>query len=159
MVRIIGLDLGTKTGYAWTDDGKIRSINSGYWDLTPGRGEGGGMRFLRFRKLLSDLVEDPKDTAIFFEEVAPQAHRGGNASHVYGGFLGILTAFCESKEIPYRGIPISHVKREACGKGNAGKPLVLAAAYSKFGPVESEDAADALWTLAVGVKELGSEQR
>jgi len=155
-MRVIGLDLGTKLGYAWTNDGKVRSRDSGVADFSPKRSEGGGMRFLRFRTFLAELVYEPAETVIFYELVAPQAHRGGSAAHVFGGFLGVLSEFCEgsSPPIPYQGIPIATIKREATGKGNSGKPLVLAAAFSKFGPVKSEDAADALWTLACGMKEL-----
>ena len=156
-MRVIGLDLGTKLGYAYTNDDRVRSRDSGVADFSPRRQEGGGMRFLRFRKFLGQLITDPDDTVIFYEEVAPQAHRGGAAAHVFGGFLGVLSEFCEGSDppIPYRGIPIATIKRAATGKGNAGKAHVLAAAFSKFGPVESEDAADALWTLSCGLKELG----
>ena len=52
MTRVIGLDLGTYTGYAWTDTFKVVAPNSGVLNLTPRRHEGGGMRFLRFRQLV-----------------------------------------------------------------------------------------------------------
>ena len=153
-MRVIGLDLGTKCGYAYTNDGKVRSIQSGVADFSPRRDEGGGMRFLRFRRWLSEFVHDPEDTIIFFESVVPQAHRGGTAAHVYGGFLGILSEFCESRSIPFRGLPVATIKH-ATGSGRSGKPAMLGAAFTKFGPVDSEDAADALWTLSLGLKELG----
>lgn len=119
------------------------------------------MRFLRFRKFLVDLVGEPEDTVIFFEEVAAQAHRSGNAAHIYGGFLGVLSEFCESREIPFRGLPIGTIKKHAtrspmcpAGRGNANKNDMIAHASRQFGRVESHDQADALWTLSLGLKEM-----
>ena len=155
MRRVIGLDLGTKTGYAWSTDGKVRSMYSGVSDFSPRRHEGGGMRFLRFRRFLVELVDEPEGVVIFFEEVAARAHRSGNAAHIYGGFLGVLSEFCEGHSIPFRGLPIGTIKKHATGSGNAGKPAMLARACTAFGHTDSEDAADALWTLSLGLKELG----
>lgn len=152
-MRVIGLDLGTKTGYAYTNDSKVRASHSGVADFSSRRHEGGGMRFLRFRRFLSELISDPEDTVVFFEEVA--AHRGVHAAHAYGGFLGILSEFCEKNSIPYRGLPVGTIKKHATGSGNAGKPAMLARACTAFGHTDSEDAADALWTLSLGLRELG----
>jgi hypothetical protein len=50
---ILALDLGTSTGWALqTPDG--RTI-SGVESFKPGRFEGGGMRYLRFRRWLTEL--------------------------------------------------------------------------------------------------------
>ncbi len=65
-MRVIGLDLGTKTGYAYTNDSKVRASHSGVADFSPRRHEGGGMRFLRFRRFLCDLIDEPEDVVIFF---------------------------------------------------------------------------------------------
>ncbi len=154
-MRYVGIDIGTKTGYAYTNDGKVRSELSGVADFTPRRHEGGGMRFLRFRRWLSMLIDDPVDTVVFYEEVA--AHKGTHAAHAYGGFLAVLSEWCEERNVPYRGLPVGTIKKHATGIGNASKSKMLAAAFSKFGPVESEDAADALWTLSLGLKELNDD--
>ena len=151
-MRIIGLDLGTLTGYAYTSDGVIRATHCGVADFKPRRHEGGGMRFLRFRRFLRELIADPEETIVFFEEVA--AHKGTHAAHVYGGLLGVLSEFCEGHSIPYRGLPVGSIKKHATGVGNAGKPMMLARACTEFGHIESEDAADALWVLSLGMKEL-----
>lgn len=157
-MRVIGLDLGTKTGYAWTADGKVRAEMSGVADFSPGRHEGGGMRFLMFRRFLVTLVGDKsEECVIFFEEVVAQAHRSGSAAHVYGGFVGVLSEFCEGHSIPFRGLPIATIKRHATGSGKAGKPAMLARACTEFGHTRSEDAADALWTLHLGLKQLREE--
>tara|TARA_Y100001973_G_scaffold72399_1_gene105564 strand:+ start:2544 stop:3011 length:468 start_codon:yes stop_codon:yes gene_type:complete len=154
-VRYIGIDIGTSCGYAWTDDGKVHSNLSGVADFTPRRHEGGGMRYLRFRRMLATLVDDPLSTVVFYEEVA--AHKGTTAAHVYGGFLAVLSEWCEERSIPYRGLPVGSIKKHATGLGNASKAKMLASAFSTFGPVQSEDAADALWTLSLGLKELNDD--
>lgn len=49
---ILALDLGAATGWALTPDGQVVG---GTQSFKPGRYEGGGMRFLRFRAWLPDL--------------------------------------------------------------------------------------------------------
>ncbi len=93
---ILALDLGTKTGWALRNvEGRILS---GTVYFKPGRFEGGGMRYLRFRKWLTELKATGDFAAIYFEEV--RRHAGVDAAHVYGGFLATLTAWCEHHQIP-----------------------------------------------------------
>ena len=141
--KILALDLGTTTGWAGMIDGVVQS---GTWSFQPGRYEGGGMRFLRFRRQLSEANEllGPFD-AVYFEEV--RRHVGTDAAHVYGGFMGLLTAWCESKKIPYQGIPVGMIKKHATGKGNAGKPEMVAAAQARGWDPKDDNEADALWLL------------
>jgi hypothetical protein len=81
---ILALDLGQKTGWAVRNaDG---AIASGTVEFKPGRFEGGGMVFLRFRAWLQEVDETAGGVgAVYFEEV--RSHRGVAASHAYGGFL------------------------------------------------------------------------
>ena len=154
--KVIGLDLGTNTGYAYTHGSRPVGAQSGVASFKPGRHEGGGMRFLRFRKFLSDLVGESVATVVFYEEVA--RHTGTTAAHVYGGLLATLTEFCEEHGIPYRGLPVGTIKKHATGSGRSGKSIMLARADTVFGPgIDSEDQADAIWVLDLGLKELGDE--
>jgi Holliday junction resolvasome RuvABC endonuclease subunit len=152
MPKIVALDLGTKTGYAYTFDGKVHIGMSGVADFTPSRHEGGGMRMMRFSKWLEELLEGD-DVILLYEEVA--SHKGTAAAHIYGGFLGILQTHCENNKIPYRGFPVGSIKKHATGRGNANKNDMIAHASRKFGRVESHDQADALWILSLGLTELG----
>lgn len=151
---VLGLDLGTHCGYAWTLEDQPRIELSGSWDLRPNRFEGGGMRFVRFKAALDDLLhkENAEEIFVFFEEVA--AHKGTAASHIYGGLLAILTAECESRGIPYQGLPVGTIKKHATGKGNANKNDMMARADMRFGKVKNADQADALWVLDLGLKQL-----
>ncbi|MEO5334163.1 MAG: hypothetical protein H7839_19290 [Magnetococcus sp. YQC-5] len=141
---ILALDLGSKTGWALRQtDG---SITSGTVEFKPGRFEGGGMAFLRFKKWLDEVRGFAEPLAfIAFEEV--RSHIGVTAAHVYGGFLAHLTAWAEQHEIPYQGVPVGTIKKHATGKGNASKAEVIEAMRRKgYQPVD-DNAADALAIL------------
>jgi len=146
---IVALDLGQHTGWALrTADGVI---SSGTVQFRPGRFEGGGMVFLRFRAWLQELDETTGGIgAVFFEEV--RRHVGTAAAHAYGGYLAHLTAWAEALKVPYEGVPVGTIKRHATGKGNAGKDEVIASMRARgFTPADDNEA-DALalldWAMA-----------
>ncbi len=154
---ILALDLGTTTGWALSlPDG---SVTHGFVSFKPQRFEGGGMRYLRFRRWLDEvLAATAPQTAlaglggVFFEEV--RRHLGADAAHAYGGFLATLTAWCEHHQIPYKGVPVGTIKRHVTGKGNAGKSEVVTAMKARGYVVADDNEADALavldWALAQG---------
>ena len=155
-MTIFALDLGTQTGWALTSrDG---SITSGSQSFKPQRFEGGGMRFLRFKRWLTDIKQcnDGIDQVVF-EEV--RRHIGVDAAHAYGGFMGQLTAWCEHHQIPYQGIPVGTIKKHATGKGNAGKEDVIAAARARGHAPVDDNEADALALLhwAIQHHDVGQE--
>ena len=119
------LDLGTTTGWAHHHKGVT---TSGSECFKPKRFEGGGMRYLRFAQWL-EAVTAQKPDYIFYEEV--RRHNSTDASHVYGGLMATLTAFCEAQNIPYMGVPVGAIKKHATGKGNAGKPAMIEAMRAK----------------------------
>ena len=141
---ILALDLGTHTGWALLqlDD----TITSGTEHFKPHRFEGGGMRFLRFKQWLNELLAASVHiNAVYFEEV--RRHAGVDAAHAYGGFMGHLTAWCELHNIPYQGVPVGTIKKHATGKGNAVKSeMIVAAKVRGHNPVDDNEA-DALALL------------
>jgi Holliday junction resolvasome RuvABC endonuclease subunit len=147
---IIGaIDLGTKFGWAKATNVKV---TSGSVDLKPTRFKGGGYRYLEFRKFLNDKMRDC--SVIYFEEVRAHKHKAVDAAHVYGGFLGTLSLWCEEHGIPYVGFPVGTIKKEATGKGNAKKEDMIRAAEEEFGIYpETDDEADALMILKCGKKD------
>lgn len=155
---ILTLDLGTNTGWALQQtDG---SITSGTQSFKPQRFEGGGMRYLRFRRWLTELkacqapdAGQPAQSglhAVYFEEV--RRHASTDAAHAYGGFLATLSAWCEHHQIPYQGIPVGTIKKHATGKGNASKDDVMAAMRSRGHAPEDDNEADALALLHVAME-------
>ncbi len=141
---ILALDLGTHTG--WALHHRDGSITSGTGHFQPQRFEGGGMRYLRFRRWLNELLAAAGHiNAVYFEEV--RRHAGVDAAHAYGGFMGQLTAWCELNQIPYQGVPVGTIKKHATGKGNAGKDEMIAAAVTRGHAPEDDNEADALALL------------
>jgi len=149
---ILALDLGTTTGWALRPgDG---AITSGTVSFRPSRYDGGGMRYLRFRGWLDQLVTDVGGlSAVHFEEV--RRHAGTDAAHVYGGLLATLTAWCEQHAVAYQGVPVGTIKRFATGKGNADKAAMLAAMQARgFSPADDNEA-DALAILLWAIETQG----
>jgi Holliday junction resolvasome RuvABC endonuclease subunit len=146
---ILALDLGQRTGWAVSVPDGV--ITSGTVEFRPGRFEGGGMIFLRFKAWLKELDRSVGGIQrVYLEEV--RAHRGTLAAQVHGGFLAHLTAWCEFHMIPYAGVPVATIKRHATGRGNASKGEVIAAMRAKgFRPADDNEAdalALLLWAIA-----------
>lgn len=149
-MKVLSLDLGTKTGWALNDSG---SIQSGTKDFKPGRFEGGGMRYLRFKNWLTELKAQSEGIEeVYFEEV--RNHSAVDAAHVYGGLLATLTAWCEHHNIAYKGVPVGTIKKFATGKGNAKKDAMIAAIQARgFNPKDDNEAdaiAISLWAHLSG---------
>jgi len=148
MQTILALDLGTTTGWAMLCDG---TITSGSQSFRPQRFEGGGMRFLKFKRWLADMkyCGEWGIDAVYFEEV--RRHAGVDAAHAYGGFMAHLTAWCEHHEIPYQGVPVGTIKKSACGKGNASKEEMVEKARAIVKNVSDHNEADAIHILMYAI--------
>jgi len=146
---ILALDLGSTTGWALRcGDGHTVS---GAESFRPGRFEGGGMKFLRFKRWLAEIKATTDGLgAICFEEV--RRHKGVDAAHAYGGFLATLTAWCEHHGIPYSGVPVGTIKKHATGKGNACKAEMLVAMRARGYAPADDNEADALALLDWAIK-------
>lgn len=150
MTSILALDLGTKMGWAMSGDPLLHGVV----DLKGGRHEGGGMRYLRFRKWLEEVLEIVD--VVVYEEV--RRHAGTDAAHVYGGLLAILTTQCEKLNIPYTGVPVGTVKKHATGRGNASKSEMIAAAREGGCRTDDDNEADAWAILQWGIANLGDSK-
>lgn len=153
-MNVLGIDPGTSCGWALLDLRGAR-VASGVWDLRPRRHEGGGMRYLRVRRYLEDILAAPAGVlCVGYEEV--RRHAGTDAAHVYGGIVGMIAAVCEERRVPYTAIPVGTVKRHATGKGNAPKELMIAAALGRWQVApEDDNEADALWIADCVRRECG----
>lgn len=87
--------LGTATGWALTTSAGRVIIGAHLFKL--GWFEGGGVRYLQFRRRLTELKAATEGLeAIYF--VGVRRHAGVDAAHAYGGFLAPLTAWCEQPQ-------------------------------------------------------------
>lgn len=166
-MTVLALDLGTKTGWALNSSESVPlfkpkcmegryfkcapSVVSGTMDFSNKRFEGGGMRYLRFNKWLDEMADTIHIDEIYFEEV--RRHLGTDAAHAYGGFLGILTSWCERNCVPYKGVPVQTIKKYITGKGNASKQMVIEALHNRGYKVIDHNEADALALLLYKGKE------
>ncbi len=149
-MRILGLDLGTFTGYATSD------TDAGTFDLGPRSHESNGMRLVKFRASMRDLIRLSNPDMIAFENAAYQP--GGNgAAVVYGELLGVLKVLCHDAGIDYHGYSAATVKKLATGKGNANKEAMVAAARAKWPDLQivDDNMADALWIRECAMREYG----
>ena len=149
---ILALDLGTSTGWALKTGDDF--ISSGTASFKHTRFDGGGMRFLRFRRWLEQLdIDAGPIEAIYFEEV--RSHNSNDSAHVYGGFLGALSTWCEEHLVAYQGVPVGTIKRFITGKGNADKAAVIDAVRVRgFSPVDDNEA-DAIAILLWAIETRG----
>ena len=143
--RILALDVATHCGYALS-----RQLY-GVWDLTPKRDESIGMRLIRLRSKLNEIIKSEKVNLVVFERPGGQ-HKG--AIIVQSELQGQIKVVCEDLNIPYRGYSSQEIKKYATGKGNCGKPLMIQTAKEKLGyPGNNDNEADALWLLELAKSE------
>ena len=144
--RLLALDLGTTTGFAIGESPDPSVVVHGTMNFSPGKFSGGGMRYLKFERWLIETIAKSGVNEVVYEGV--RRHIGTDAAHVYGGFLATLTKVCEQLAIPYGGQPVGTIKKWANGKGNAGKPEMVAA-VNKWGytGVTDDNQADAICLL------------
>ncbi len=155
-MRILAIDPGTSCG--WAVRHAPDAWDSGVWDLAPRRHEGGGMRFLRLRAYLREVLDRFPPDVVAYEEV--RMHRGVDAAHVYGAIVGVLTEECEARKIPYAAVHYATAKKVATGKGNADKDAMVAAANARWPRREpfDDNEADARWIAEAAALELNADQ-
>ncbi len=156
--HILCLDLGTTTGYALAaGDGASAVRLSSTWNLKPSRFEGGGMRFVKFTRALNQIHETWPISRVYFEAV--RRHRGTDAAHVYGGLMGMLTAWCEERLIPYEGVGVGAIKKFWTGTGNADKEAMCAEARRRGYTVIDDNEADAIALRELKLSEIKDEDK
>lgn len=144
--KILALDVATHCGWAVS-----RSIY-GVWDLTPKRDESAGMRLIRFRHKLKEVINNEGIDLVVFER--PGGRHVG-AVIVYSELQGQVKVVCEDLGIQYRGYSSQEIKKFATGKGNANKATMIEAAKNKLDyPGKDDNEADALWLLELAINDL-----
>lgn len=135
-LRILALDVATHCGWC-------TKTAHGVWDLTPRRDESSGMKLIRFKSKLKEVVNAEQINLVTFERSAGM-HKASII--VQSELHGVLKTFCEENKIDYRAYSAKEIKSHATGKGNAGKPQMIAAAKERLGYTGDDDnEADAMW--------------
>jgi len=145
--RIFAIDPATHCGWA------ISRTVYGCWDLTPKRDESAGMRLIRLRSKLQEIIKSEKINLVVFER---PGGRFKGAIIVQSELQGQIKVVCEDLSIDYRAYSSMEMKKYATGKGNAGKPAMIAAAKTKLGypkDQNNDNECDALWLLELAKSE------
>jgi Holliday junction resolvasome RuvABC endonuclease subunit len=143
-MNILALDIATKTGWK-------TKTTSGTWDLKPNRGESEGMRVVRFKSKVKELVGIEGITLIAYERPAGM-HKA--SIMVASEMVGVLKDLCIEMNINLACYSAQQIKKFATGKGNAGKPEMIEAA-KKLGYSPADDnEADAIHLYHLAQKDV-----
>lgn len=151
---ILSLDISTKTGWAHWDGRRV--VESGLQHFKLGKGDSPGMRFLRFRKWLREMIQLIKPELIAFER--PNVLRSAPANECIYGLTAVFHEEATEAKVTTLGVGTSEVKKHATGQGNCGKPLMIKAASKRWKiPLgeKEDDRADALCVLDWALDEIG----
>ena len=144
-LKILAIDPATNCGWA------ISHQLYGVWKLSPKRDESMGMRLIRFRAKLQEIITKENINLVVFER---PGGRFKGAIIVQSELQGQLKVICEDLNVAYRAYSSQEIKKHATGKGNAGKPAVIQAAREKLQyPGNDDNEADALWLLDLAIND------
>lgn len=170
VLPILAIDLGTFTGWALRD--MWGEVTSGRVSFELSRWESHGMRLLRFRKWVREILDehllagDPDEAVVVYERpiIAGRGKKQARSGNEVGKMLaGALLPELEERGLHNAAPTPAQVKKVACGKGNANKEALANAAAKlwehykvpeDFDPKRGDDEADALCVLHWGVVEL-----
>jgi Holliday junction resolvasome RuvABC endonuclease subunit len=152
-MNIFALDPATNCGWAHS------SGSSGTWDLSIRRDESGGMKLMRLVSKLSEVNGCAAIGLVVFEAARHAMPKMQGALVHQAEMQGVIKHWCEERAILYRGYSPNEIKKHATGKGNAGKPEMVAAAKLKWPGFNGDDnEADARWLLDLAMKEYGKDE-
>lgn len=165
-MKILSLDLATRTGWAFWNGSRIES---GVQDFAKLRGESNGMIFVKFNRWLDFMrYERLIGTSIpnFGTErtidliVYEQAHhRGGGPTEIGVGLTTRVAEMGARHGIEYTPVHTATLKKFATGKGNAEKAQMVLAANAVPLPglhkIVDDNEADAICLLWYGLVTFG----
>jgi Holliday junction resolvasome RuvABC endonuclease subunit len=143
-MNILALDIATKTGWK-------SSTSSGVWDLRPNRGESEGMRVIRFKSKVQDMIRIENINLVVYERVAGM-HK--SSIIVASEMVGVLKALAIENGIDLACYSAGEIKRFATGKGNANKEAMVEAAIKLGYNPQDDNEADAIHLYNLVTNEL-----
>jgi Holliday junction resolvasome RuvABC endonuclease subunit len=126
---ILALDLGIQTGWCIKHtNGNVYSgsVFLGNEVKSRTKNDPKGKKLLTFQQFLYEIHEKYLIDIIYYEHVVN--HNTSNSTyvaHAYGGYLAILTAWCEQEQIPYTGVNPGTIKKHLTGNGKAKKEIII----------------------------------
>jgi len=141
--NILGLDLGTHTGWAIRRRGG--AILYGTAKFPNPKKAHPGQRWQAYRVWLSGLLDKYQIHVVAYEDV--RRHLGTDAAHAYGAFEALLQMTAASYNVELLPVGVGVIKKAFTGNGRADKQDMLRQArLAGFSP-DTDNAADALAVL------------
>lgn len=128
-MNILALDVATHCGWC-------TRTASGVWDFSIRRDESGGIRLIRFKAKLKEIIELEEISLVAFEKSAGLYK---SSIIVQSELHGVLKLFLEENKIQYVSYSASEIKKFATGKGNANKDAMVKTAQTKFAMTGDDD--------------------
>ena len=149
-MTILTIDPGTITGWACQHDGEV---STGTFNLTPRRGDGAGIRFLRLQRCLDEMKTNLGGIDRLVYEL-PGHFKSAAAADCINGLVAHIQSWCERSNVPCEAVAPTQIKKFATGNGNAKKPAVLAAGQLRWPDITDHNTMDARWLLELVVSEI-----
>ena len=145
MKKILALDIATKTGWK-------TSTASGIWNLKPNRGESDGMRVVRFKAKVNEMIKLEAINLIAYERVAGKQNA---AISVISEMVGQLKLISIEQGIDLACYSAKEIKKFATGNGNASKDMMVKTAIAQgYNPIDDNEA-DAIFIYNLTIKDIG----
>ncbi len=152
---IAGIDTSTSCGWGVLLNNGAR-VQSGVWNLKPGKDEGQGARFTKLHDRLDALRRTwPRITHVAYE--IPGYLQTQDACLSCFGITTHVESWCERNGIEYFGFAPSEVKNAAGQHGGCDKAEMIAAAERIWSPYSfaTDDEADAMFLARALLVHLG----
>jgi len=143
-MKILSLDIATNTGWK-------TATSSGVWNLKPNRGESEGMRVVRFKSKVREMITIEGINLVSYERPAG-LHK--SSIMVASEMVGVLKDLCIEVGVDLACYSASEIKKFATGKGNANKEAMIKAAVDLGFSPKDDNEADAIHLYNLSVKDL-----
>src|ERR1700741_853848 len=147
LMPILALDPATHMGWA------LSPLISGVWDFSLKRDESTGMKFMRLRAKLNELLENYRIRLVVYEAARHAAPKMQGALVHQAQLQAIIIDWATTSGIESKGYSSKEIKKWATGNGNASKEVMLAFARNRWPGITilDDDHADALllWQMAM----------
>lgn len=146
-MKILAIDQGSNCGWCCGEH------LYGLWDLSTRKDESMGMKAIRFRLKIKEIVQNEGIELIVYERIAGE-HK--NSIIHAAKLVSVIEVFCEENKIDYATFSATELKKFATGRGNAKKEQMVAVAKKFYGyKGEDDNEADAIILYHLSQKVYG----
>ena len=143
-MNILALDIATTTG--WKTE-----TSSGVWKLKQKKDDSTGMKLVRLKSYLKELITLEKIDIVVYERPAGMFK---SAIITESELIGVVLLLCEELLLQYTAYSATEIKKFATGKGNAKKQDMIDAAVALGYNPEDDNEADAIHLYNLAKKDL-----